>query len=107
MFFAFIFGICLIFWIGTLVLSKKRMAQWKKNNGVPGVILAWLLFIFLVSGAACVVLAIIYSKGNYQLGPFMDAALVVVLVSAGLAVLTMFTAVSVAELRRGKGKWRV
>ena len=106
MFFSYILSIALVFWVGTLVLSKKRMAQWKKNNGVAGVILAWLLFIFLVSGAACVVLAIIYSRGNYQLGPFMDAALVVMLVSAGLAVLTMLIAVSVAEIRRGSGKWR-
>lgn len=107
MFFSFILGICLIFWIGTLVLSKKRMAQWKKNNGVPGVILAWLIFIFLVSGAACVVLAIICNDGNYEFFPFLDAAFVVMLVSCGLVVLTMLTWAVVAEVRRGGGKWRV
>ena len=107
MLYAFILGVCLIFWIGTLVLSKKRMAQWKKNNGVPGVILAWLLFIFLVSMIATIVLMIYYGEGYYELDPFMNAALVVMLVSAGLAVLTMLIAVSVAEIRRGRGKWRV
>ena len=104
MFFSFLFGVGMIGLIASRVLSRKWMAEWKANNGVLGVILAWSMFVFVVAVIAGFVVVFMDDGGCYIPGVVLDAVLIVVCVSGGVSVLTMFVMAGVGEARLRREK---
>lgn len=90
----------MIGWIASRVLSRKWMAEWKEGGGVLEVILAWSMFIFVVAVIAGFVVVFMDDGGCYIPGVVLDAVLIVVCVSGGVSVLTMFVMAGVADVRR-------
>ena len=100
MFFSFLFGVGMIGLIASRVLSRKWMAEWKTNNGVLGVVLAWSMFVFVVALIVAIVLLIVDDSCYYRPGAVLNADLVVLWVSIGVSILTMFAMAAVADVRR-------
>ena len=90
----------MIGFIASRVLSRKWMAEWKGNNGVLGVILAWSMFVFVLAGIVAVVLSIVDDNCYYIPWAVLNADMVVMWVSIGVSILTMFAMATVAEVRR-------
>ena len=100
MFFSFLFGVGMIGLIASRVLSRKWMAEWKTNNGVLGVVLAWSMFVFVVALIVAIVLLIVDDSYYYIPWAVLNADLVVLWVSIGVSILTMFAMAAVADVRR-------
>ena len=100
MFFSFLFGVGMIGLIASRVLSRKWMAEWKTNNGVLGVVLAWSMFVFVVALIVAIVLLIVDDSCYYIPWAVLNADLVVLWVSIGVSILTMFAMAAVADVRR-------
>lgn len=100
MFFSFLFGITMIGFIASRVLSRKWMAEWKENNGVLGVILAWSMFVFVVALIVAIVLLIVDDSCYYIPWAVLNADMLVMWVSIGVSILTMFAMATVADVRR-------
>lgn len=100
MFISFLFGMGMIGLIASRVLSRKWMAEWKANNGVLGVILAWSMFVFVVAVIVAIVLLIVDDGCYYIPWAVLNAIRVVLLVSGGVSILTMFVMAGVGEARQ-------
>ena len=104
MFFSFLFGVGMIGLIASRVLSKKWMAEWKANNGVLGVVLAWSMFVFVVALIVAIVLLIVDDSCYYIPWVVLNADMLVMWVSIGVSILTMFAMGIAADVRRIREK---
>lgn len=104
MFFSFLFGVGMIGLIASRVLSRKWMAEWKANNGVLGVILAWSMFVFVVALIVAIVLLIVDDSCYYIPWVVLNADMLVMWVSISVSILTMFAMGIAADVRRIREK---
>lgn len=104
MFISFLFGMGMIGLIASRVLSRKWMAEWKANNGVLGVILAWSMFVFVVAVIVAIVLLIVDDSCYYIPWVVLNADMLVMWVSIGVSILTMFAMGIAADVRRIREK---
>ena len=61
-----IFGIGLLIGIGLMIFSPKRMQQIKATHGLIGVFTPWVVFIWIVLGIICAVMALTTYSGDFE-----------------------------------------
>lgn len=100
MLFQILLSFVLIGSLGTLVLSKKRFAQWKEKNGTFGVVMALSFFLFLVSLVFVLITLLMQSNGTKNVYELMDVATIIFFTITGICVIEVIIASCIAEKKR-------